>query len=159
MLTWTSSVVNLHGVILQNGFDFWIIRVNVTINHVLQGRKSLIWVIFRDLSLPAVDPGSYLVWHLRSQGIFTSPLRSLWLSYQQKLSILLALALIIQKSQNLTFDLTLTRELTSLGGVVGSSPTVTGSCGPPHHRGIGGWCYVCAMCMDVLHDWWLVYNQ
>ena len=140
---------------LQNGSEFWIIRVKVTINHVLQARKILIWVTFRDLSLPAVDPGSYFVWHLGSQGIFTSPLRSLWLSYEQKLSILLALGLIIQKSQKLTFDLTLTRESRSLGGVVGSSPIVARSCGPPHHRGIGGWCYFCAMCMDVLHDWWL----
>ena len=43
--------------------------------------------------------------------IFNSPSRSLWLSFEQKLSILPAPGVIIQERQNLTFDLTMTREL------------------------------------------------
>ena len=62
----------------------------------------------RDLSWPDLDPDPCLVWHLCSQGIFTSPLRLLWLSFKQKLSILPAQGFVIQKRQNLIFDLTLT---------------------------------------------------
>ena len=40
--------------------------------------------------------------------------RLLWVSFEQKLAILPALGLIIQKRQNLTFDLTLTRNLMSI---------------------------------------------
>ena len=59
-------------------------------------------------------PWPVLVWHLCSQGILTIPLRSLWLSFEQKLSILPSPGFIIQKPQNFTFDLTLTRELSSI---------------------------------------------
>ena len=62
----------------------------------------------RDLSWPDLDPDPCLVWHLCSQGIFTSPLRLLWLRFKQKLSILPAQGFVIQKRQNLIFDLTLT---------------------------------------------------
>ena len=49
-----------------------------------------------------------------SQGVVTSPLRLLWLSFEQKLWILPALGFIIQKGQNLTFDLTVIRDLKSI---------------------------------------------
>ena len=77
-------------------------------------KKSFIFVTFRDLSWPNVEPDPYLVWQWCSQCDFTSPLWLLWLSFKQKLSILLALGFIIQKRQNLTFGLTLTRELRSV---------------------------------------------
>ena len=102
MLTRPFSAVDLHGVRLQNGLDFWIIRAKVTINHVRHSRK----IIFGtgDLSWPDLDTylvchifgtgdlswsdlDTYLVCHTCSKGIFTNPLRLLWLSYEQKLSI------------------------------------------------------------------------
>ena len=46
--------------------------------------------------------------------IFTSPLRLLWSSFEQKLSILLTQGFVIRKRQNLNFDLTLTRDLRSI---------------------------------------------
>ena len=96
----------------QNSLDFWIICVKVTINHVSHARKRIVY--FCNLSWPDLDPDPCLVWHLSLQGILNSPLRSLWPSFEQKLSISPALSFIIQKRQNLTFDLTLARESTSL---------------------------------------------
>ena len=104
-LTWPFSVVDLHGFRLQNGFVFLILRAKVTINHVLHARKRIFdsgdlpWP-----SWPDLDPDPYLVWHLCSQGVFTGPLRLLWLSFEQTLSILPALGLVLQKRQNVTFD-------------------------------------------------------
>ena len=88
----------------------------VTINHVSRARKSffLILVACHDLSWPDFDPDTFLVWRLCSQSIFNSPLTLLWLSLEQKPSILPVLGFIIQKRQNLTFDLTLTRNLRSI---------------------------------------------
>ena len=40
-LTRSFSVEDLHGARLQNGFDFWILREKVTINHVLRARKRI----------------------------------------------------------------------------------------------------------------------
>ena len=82
-------------------------------------KKKNLWfwwpfVTYRDLSWPDRDPDAYLVWHLCSQNIITSPFRLPWLSFEQKLSILPALGFIIQKWQSSTYDLTLTRELSSL---------------------------------------------
>ena len=71
-----------------------------------------------DLSWPVLDPDPYLEWHLCSQGIFTSHLRLLWLSFEQKLSILPDLGCIIQKRPNLIFDLVLTRDLRSILKIV-----------------------------------------
>ena len=107
-LTWPFSVVDLHGFRLQNGFNFWILREKVTINHVPHARKRIF--DSGDLSWSALDPEPYLVWHLCSQGIFNSPLRLVWLSFEQNLSTLPALGLVIRKHQILTFDLTLTRD-------------------------------------------------
>ena len=59
-------------------------------------------------------PWPVLVRHLCSHGIFTTPLRLLWLIFEEKPSILPALGFIIQKRQNLTFDLTLTRKWRSI---------------------------------------------
>ena len=75
--------------------SFWILQAKVTINHVPHAWKGFFY--FSDLSWPNLDPNLYLVWHLCSQGIFTSPLRLLWLSIEWKLSILPALGFIIQK--------------------------------------------------------------
>ena len=54
-LTWPFSVVDLHGVRLQNGFDFWILRAKVIINHVPHARRRVLFgwlfVTFRDLTL------------------------------------------------------------------------------------------------------------
>ena len=111
-LTWHFSVVDLYEVRMQNDLDFWIKCVKVTINHVSHARKRIVY--FCDLSWPDLDPDPCLVWHLRLQGIFNSPLMSLWPSFEQKLSISPALSFIIPKRQKLTFDLTLTRVLTSL---------------------------------------------
>ena len=54
-------------------------------------KEFLILVTSRDLAWPDLDPDPYLVWHLSSQGIFTSPLRLLWLNFEQTLSMLPAL--------------------------------------------------------------------
>ena len=78
--------------------------------------KFLILVTFRDLSWPDLDPDPYLV-HMSLMlifNIFTSPLRLLWSSCEQKISILPTLGFVIRKRQNLTFDLTLTRDLRSI---------------------------------------------
>ena len=40
-LTRPFSVVDLHGVRLQNGLEFWILRAKVTINHVSHARKRV----------------------------------------------------------------------------------------------------------------------
>ena len=81
----------------------------------LPKKEFLISVTLRDLSWPDLDANPYLVWHLCSQGVFNSPLlRLLWLSFEQELSIFPAQGFIIQKCQNLTFDLTLTRNLRSV---------------------------------------------
>ena len=49
-LTWPFSVVDLHGVRSENGFDFWFFRAKVTIDHVPHARKRiLILVTFRDV--------------------------------------------------------------------------------------------------------------
>ena len=56
-------------------------------------------------------PYPYLVWPLCSQGIFTNILWSFWLSFGQELS---TLGFVIQKRQNLAYDLTLTRDLRSI---------------------------------------------
>ena len=67
---------------------------------------------FRELTLILIlTLIPYLVCHLCSQGIFTSPLKLLWQSFEQKLSILPTLGFVIQKRQNLNFDLTFTRDL------------------------------------------------
>ena len=81
-LTRPFSVIGLHGVRLQNGLDFWILRAKVTINHVPHARKRIF--DSGDLSWPDLDPDPYLVWRLCSHGIFTSPLRLLWPSFEQK---------------------------------------------------------------------------
>ena len=67
-----SPVVDLHGVRLQNGFEFWILRAKVTINHVLACPKESFWFWWLFVAWPW--PWPCLVWHLYSQGIFTSPL-------------------------------------------------------------------------------------
>ena len=77
-------------------------------------KKILNLVTFRDLLWPDLDPDPNLVWHLCSQRFFSSPLMLLWVSFEQKQSILPVLGFIIQKYQNLTFDLTLTRNLRSI---------------------------------------------
>ena len=46
--------------------------------------------------------------------LFDLRLGSLWLSFEQKMTILPALGFIIPKRQNLTFGLTLTRELSAV---------------------------------------------
>ena len=51
-LTGTSSVVDLHGIRLQNGYDFLILRAKVTRNHVPHVRKRCF--DSRDLSWPIV---------------------------------------------------------------------------------------------------------
>ena len=92
------SVVDLHRVRVQNGLNFWILRAKLTINHVPHARKRIFDSV--DLSWPFVtwlDPVPNLVWHFCSQDIFTSPLRLLWPSFQQKLSIFPALGFVIQK--------------------------------------------------------------
>ena len=110
---WPFSVVDLHEVRLQKTasiFEFYVQKWPL----VPYARKKLILVTIRDLSWPDLDPDPYLVWHLCSQGIFNSPFRLLWLSSEQKLSILPSLGFIIQTRQNLTFCLTLTRDLRSI---------------------------------------------
>ena len=97
---------------LQNGSDFLIKREKVTINHVSYPWKRIFYS--GDLSWPDLDLYPYLERHLFSQGIFNNPWRLLWLSFEQKLSILPALGFIIQKRQKLNFDLTLTRDLRSV---------------------------------------------
>ena len=77
-------------------------------------KEFLILETFRDLSWPDLEPDPYLVWRLCSKDIFTSPLKPLWPSFEQELSILPTLCFVIQKRQNLTFDLTLTHELRSI---------------------------------------------
>ena len=118
-MTWPFSVVDFHGVRLLNSFDLWILRAKVTLKHVPHARKG----IFDSGNLsrllwPDLDPDPYLLWQLCSQGILNSPLMSFWLSFEQKLLVLPTLGFIIQKRPNLTFDLTLTWELTRdlLGG-------------------------------------------
>ena len=67
-LNWPFSVVDSHGVKLQCRIDFGILRAKVTMNFAA-------WPIFFVLSWPDPDPVPYLVWHLCSHNIFTSPLR------------------------------------------------------------------------------------
>ena len=73
----------------------------------MAAEEFLILETFRDLTLTLTR--TYLVRHLCSQCVFTSPLRSIWLSFGQNPSISPALGFIIQKLQNLIFDLTSTR--------------------------------------------------
>ena len=70
--------------------------------------KKIFFYNFGDLLWPDLDPDPCLVWHLCSQDIFTSPLRSLWLGCEKKLLILLVLGFIIHDRQNSAFDMTLT---------------------------------------------------
>ena len=115
VLTQPFSVVDLHWVRLQNGLDFRILRAKLTISHVSHVQKVfLILVTFLDLCWPDLDHDPCLVWHLCSQSIFTRPLILLWLSVDQKLSILPALGFVIQKRKNMTFDLTLTTDVRSI---------------------------------------------
>ena len=51
-------------------------------------KEFLILVTFRDLSWPALGPDPYLVWGMCSNGILSIPLRLLWPSFEQKLSML-----------------------------------------------------------------------
>ena len=46
------SVVDLHGIRLQKGFDFWMLHTKVTINHVPHARKRIL--NFCDFSWPFV---------------------------------------------------------------------------------------------------------
>ena len=50
-LTWPFPVVNWHGVRLQNGFDFWILRSKKDHKSCAAYPKKLILVTFRDLTL------------------------------------------------------------------------------------------------------------
>ena len=54
-LSWPFSVIDLRGVRLQNGIDFWILRAKLAINHVPHARKIILilvtFVTFRDLIL------------------------------------------------------------------------------------------------------------
>ena len=77
-------------------------------------KEFLILETFRDLSWPDLNTDPYLVWHSCSECIFASPLRLLWPRFEQKLSLLPALGFVIRKRQNLTFDLTLTRDSRSI---------------------------------------------
>ena len=72
----------------------------------------LMVVTFRDLTLTPTRACYDTCAHMVSS--LPSPLRLFWLSFEQKLLILPSLGVIIQKRQNLTFDLTLTRELRSI---------------------------------------------
>ena len=56
-LTWPLSVNYLHWVRFQNGFDFWILRAKVTINHVPHARKTIFDV--GGLSWPDLNPRSW----------------------------------------------------------------------------------------------------
>ena len=102
-LTWSFSVVDLHGVRLQNGFDFRILRAKLTINHVPHVRFFFNLVTFRDfhdltftLTRTKYDIYAHMVSSLGLWGYFG------WV-LSKKLSILLPLGFIVQKRQK--FDL------------------------------------------------------
>ena len=109
-LTWPVSVVDLHGGQIAK----WHLFLNSTCQTDYKSCIAFLTKFFYDPSWPDLGPDPYSPWHLYSKGIFTSPLRSLCLSFEQKLSISPALGFVIQKRQNLTVDLNLTRELTSI---------------------------------------------
>ena len=78
---------------------FLILQAQVIIHHVPHARKNFwFWwsfMTFRDIPRLDIDSDPYLVKHLCSRGIFNNPLRLLWMSFEQKLSILPALGFIV----------------------------------------------------------------
>ena len=91
-LTWPFADVDVNGSDCKMASVFEL-HVEIGIIDVLHAQNSffLFWwsfVTYRDFSWPDLDPYPFLVWHLCWKSIFTSPLRLLWLSFEQKLSIL-----------------------------------------------------------------------
>ena len=94
-LTWTFSFIDFLGsdCKMASIFEFY---VQKCLENMCRMPDFFFYsVTFRDLLWPDLDPDPCLVWHLCSPGIFSGPLMLLWVSFEQKQSILPVLGFII----------------------------------------------------------------